>query len=130
MNKKNIIIGFLIVCVFFLHFSGRSYFRRRNAVKVVQAVLTYWENNDLTMAIPYWEKELDSPPVYDLISYEIGKKEFDKKNNMYHAQIAATLYFPPDNLFPSQKEWCFELNKTRYGWKIISFRLWETGKAE
>jgi len=85
--------------------------------------LTHWENGNIPKAMSFWESKDHSPPVYDLLTYEIGKKIFGKKNGVYNALVAVTLYFPTNNRFPSGKEWVFELNKTRYGWKIIDFRL-------
>ena len=123
MIKKIIPITVFISALLFLSFFGKPYLRRKDALKVVHSVLSYWENGNLSEAMPFWERKDDFPPVYDLLTYEIGKKTFGKKDGVYNALVAVTLYFSPSNRFPSGKEWIFELNKTRYGWKIIDFRL-------
>jgi len=125
MKKQNVIISISIIALLALNFTLKPYLRRRGAIRIVKTVLAHWERGDLTLAMPYWEKGVDSPPVYDLIIYEIGEVKFNKNDGAYYAQIIATLDFPPGNLFPSGKKWIFELNRTRYGWKITDFRLFE-----
>ncbi|MCK5083006.1 MAG: hypothetical protein KAR31_08895 [Candidatus Omnitrophica bacterium] len=123
MPKKIILIAAVIAAFLCLTLFGKPYFRRKNALKVVESVLIHWTNDDVPTAMSFWEREYKSPPVYDLLSYEIGKKTFEQKDDIYTARISATLYFPTGNQMPSGKEWIFELNKTRYGWKIMDFRI-------
>lgn len=130
MNKRNIILFLSIVVLLSFNLVVRPYWQRKDAVKVVETVLAHWKKGDLTLAMRYWEKEKDSPPIYGLTAYKIGKGQLDKKSGMPHARIAVTLDFPPDSPFPSGKEWTFELNKTRYGWKVAAFRLSEGGMSE
>jgi hypothetical protein len=125
MYKKALLATIAVIVLSVLTVAGKSHFRQKNALKIVQTVLTFWKNNDPIPAMSYWEEEIDSPPIYDLSSYEIGKKEFDKKDGLYRARMFVTLYFPEGNRFPSGREWLFELNKTRYGWKIVNFQLQE-----
>ena len=125
MKKQNIIIAVSILALLTLNLTIKPYIRRRDATRVVEAVLTHWAEGDLLLAMPYWEKEIDSPPVYNLITYKIEEKKFSKNNGTYSAQIIAALDFPPGNLFPSGKRWAFELNKTRYGWKVADFHLFD-----
>lgn len=123
MVKRTILITVFVSALLFLNFFGKSYLRQRNALRIVQTVLTYWENGDIPQAMSFWENENDSPPVYEILTYEIGKKTFGKEGGVYTALIAVMIYFPTNNQFPTGKEWTFELNKTRYGWKIMDFRL-------
>jgi len=123
MKMQNVIIGLSIVALLALNFAIKPYLRQRDAMRIVKTVLAYWENGDLALAMPYWEKETDSPPVYNLITYKIEEGKVSKNNGVYSAHIISTLDFPPGNLFPSGKKWIFELNKTRYGWKITDFHL-------
>ena len=123
MVKKIMLIAVFIAALLFLNFFGKSHFRREHALKVVHSVLTYWEDGNIPDAMSFWERKENSPPVDGLLTYEIGKKTFGKKDGVYNALVAVTLYFPTSNRFPSGKEWIFELNKTRYGWKIMDFRL-------
>ena len=125
MKKKNIAITISIIALLALSYAVKPYLHLRDAQKIVTTVLTLWENNDLTLAMPYWEKEINSPPVYDLIDYKIGKGEISKENGTYFAHFTAILNFPPGNLFPSGEQWIFKLKKLRYGWKITDFRLSE-----
>ncbi|HQP09806.1 MAG TPA: hypothetical protein PKV41_00305 [Candidatus Omnitrophota bacterium] len=125
MQKKNSLVVVALLVLLLLLVAGKSYLRQRDAMKIVRTVLTYWQNNDPIPAMSYWEKELDSPPIYNLSAYEIGEKHFDKNEGRYRAHIDVTLYFPDDHHFPSGKEWRFELIKTRYGWKIIGLQLQE-----
>ena len=83
----------------------------------------HWENNEIPQAIFFWEKRDRAPPVYDLLTYEIGKKSSGKKDDIYNALVSVTLNFPTNNPLPSGKEWIFKLNKTRFGWKVIDFRI-------
>lgn len=123
MNKQNIIVGLLFVVLLTLNFTIKPYLRQRDTVRIIETVLTHWENGDLTLAMPYWEHEVDSPPVYNLLAYEVGKGKVSRNNGRYSAQIIATLNFPPGNPLPSGKKWIFELIKTRYGWKITDFHI-------
>ena len=122
-NKKNLPITVFIIVILLFIFVGKPHLRRRNALNAFHAILTYWENNDLILAASYWEKEQDSPPVYDLLAYDIGEKEFGRKDGIYNARITVTLYFSAGNTLPSERKWIFELNKSRHGWKVVDFRL-------
>ena len=123
MIKKNLPIIILIIAVLVIIFVGKPHVRRRNALNVVRSVLAYWQKGDLPSAMAYWEKEQDSPPVSSLLNYEITEKEFSRERNIYIARISAVLNFPEGSQFPSKREWIFELNKTRRGWKIVGFHL-------
>ncbi len=125
MHKKAFFAILAVAVLLALNFAGKSHLRRRNSLKVVETVLNLWKNNDSVLAMSYWEKEINSPPIYSLLTYEIGKKEIDKKDALYHAYISATLYFPAGSRSPSGREWLFELNKTHHGWRIVDFRLQE-----
>ena len=52
MNKQNIIVGLLFVVLLTLNFTIKPYLRQRDTVRIIEAVLTHWENGDLTLAIP------------------------------------------------------------------------------
>jgi hypothetical protein len=119
MNKRYFIIPAVIGLLLSLQLFLKPYFQKRDALNVVTTVLTHWKNTDLTLAMPYWEKQADMPPVYNLIDYKIKNIKLEKKKDAYHAQITAALEFPPGNISSSKKEWRFVLNKTRYGWKIF-----------
>jgi len=121
MKMKNIIIVLSIFALLALNFIVTPYLRLRDAQSVVETVLTHWKNNNLTLAMPFWEKEIDSPPVYDLMAYEIGNGTINKVDGAYTADFTATLDFPQGNLFPSGKQWIFKLKKSRYGWKVTDF---------
>jgi len=123
MNKTAIAIVLLIASLLVFNIALQPYLHRRDALKIVNTVLGHWENDNLTLAMSYWDKEIDSPPVYGLIDYEIGKGEYNKKDGVYSADIAATLNFNLDNLLPTGEEWTFHLKKTHAGWKITGFRL-------
>jgi len=125
MTKRSVLVASLIIAILSFNFFLKPYLQFKDALKIVKTILTHWENNDLTLAMSYWEKEIDSPPIYSLMSYEIGKGEITKKDGMYSAQINVTLDFSLDSHFPSGKNWIFKLNKTRYGWKVKDFRLIE-----
>ena len=123
MIKKIVIIILSIAALLMLDLVFRPYLRQRDAVKVIKTVLTHWENGNLTLAMPYWVKENNSPPVFGLTGYEIEVKTFTKIAGTQTAQISATLDFSPNNPMPSGRIWIFELEKSRYGWKITDFRL-------
>jgi hypothetical protein len=125
MDKKAIPVAAAIVVLLLLVFVGKPYQRQKDALKVVHTVLSRWKHNDLILAMSYWEKESNSPPVYDLLTYEVVGKEFGRKDGIYYARVAVALYFPIGNRTPSGREWVFELNKTQRGWKVIDFRLKE-----
>jgi hypothetical protein len=125
MDKNIFRVAVAIAVSAGLILAGKSYFRRNDALKAVRAVLSYWEEDDPIPAMSYWEQETASPPIYDLLTYDINKKEFDKENGFYRARIYVTLYFPAGNRSPSGKEWLFALKKTPYGWKIVDFQLQE-----
>lgn len=128
MKKNNIVIVLIVITLLSLSFFAKPYFRRREAINVVNSVLKHWKNGDLTLAMSYWENKEESPPIYDLIAYKVGKGDVYKKDHVYSAHIIAVLDFPPNNPLPSKKEWVFKLNKTRYGWKITDFRLRQGGR--
>jgi len=123
MNKQYFVIGLVFVVLLILSITIKPNLRQRDVTRIVETVLTHWENGDIPMAMSYWERAVDSPPVFGLTAYEINDGKVIKKNGIFSAQVTATLDFSPNNTFPSGKKWIFDLNKTRYGWKIIDFHL-------
>lgn len=97
------------------------YLHRREATRIVTAVLNGWASGAIPETFQYWEDPHSAPPAYNLISYRINNKNFDKKDGRRHAQIFVTLEFSADNVLPSGKEWIFELRQTKLGWKIKGF---------
>jgi hypothetical protein len=129
MKKYYILVAIAAIFLLYGLSAFKSTLRRHDAVKIVRTVLTHWKNSDLTLAMAYWEKESDSPPVYDLIAFEIGKGSVVKKDGTYTAQVSVDLNFPPGNQLPSEGKWTFSLTKTRYGWKITDFVLSDNGRS-
>ena len=106
---------FLFVSVF-LH--TKNYLEHREVVQLTKTILNYWLKDDLSKTYIYWAKETETPPIYGLISYEIKGHILGKKDGVSYAQVYATFELTPSNLLPSDKEWVFEIIKTRYGWKV------------
>jgi len=124
MNKKTTLIALsCVVALLFLFLVAKPYLKKRDVTNTVKNILIHWQNGDLTLAMTYWEKETDSPPIYGLKSFKIHRAKFFKKDNIQQGYVIATLYFTPDNQFPTEKKWIFELKKTRYGWKVAKFDL-------
>ena len=126
MNKNFVIVAVLLIfALLVLDLVLRPSLRQKDAVKVVDTVLTHWVNGDLPLAMAYWVKEIDTPPVFGLVDYEIDVGTFGKSAGRHTAQIPATLDFTPNNPLPSGKIWIFEMERARYGWKITDFHLAE-----
>ena len=118
MNRLYWIIAlsvFLFISVF-LHV--KNYLKQREVARLVTTVLNYWLKDDLSKTYIYWENEKETPPIYGLMSYEIKGQILGRRENAPYGQVYATFEFTPNNLLPSDKEWVFEIIKTRYGWKI------------
>ena len=122
MRKSVLGIAGVAVILLLLVFVVQPQLRQRDAQKTVETILTHWQNNDLLPAMTFWQNEEDSPPVYDLLSYEILNKEFGKEEGQYYANITVQLIFPTGNPFFTDKNWVFSLKKTRHGWRVFDFR--------
>lgn len=122
MNKK---IVWIILAVIALVTAGNlfltPYLHQRETLKIVSAVLNHWEKGEIPESFAYWQDQNKVPPVYNLLSYQIHKKIYDKKDDRRQARIFVTLEFPSGNILPSGKEWVFELRQTQLGWKITDF---------
>jgi hypothetical protein len=125
MRKQQLLIPGIIVFLLGLNFLLAPYLNRKEATKVVHAVLRLWAEGDIPGAFGYWENQRRTPPVYDVISSTVNKKIFTKKDKVWQAQFFVTLEFPEGNIFPSDREWVFELKTTKLGWKITDFRMVE-----
>ncbi len=123
MKNKNIIIISASAFLLSINFILFPYLHRREATHIVESVIKSWEANDLSYAFNAWENMQKSPPIYDLVSGEITKRIFDRKNGVRHALIYARLEFHDNSTLPSGKEWVFELSRTRLGWKVINFYM-------
>ena len=66
MKKKPIIIAICVLAFFFLNFFGKAFLRRRNAINIVRAVLTCWEENNIPQSYKYWEDAAKSPSAAHL----------------------------------------------------------------
>jgi len=121
MNKQIVVILSILITLIALKLAVQPYIQHRSANRVVKSVLNYWQSGDLLSAIDYWKDPQQTPPIYNLTSYEITKKEFSKENKTDYAKIYVDADFATEGLLPSGKEWVFRLEKTRYGWKIIGF---------
>jgi len=123
MNKKSVIAAVVLVTFLATTFYLKTVLRRKDAVKTVNTILTHWKDGDLTLAMSYWKFPEESPPVYDLLSFEVGKGIVEKKDGVYQAYVPVKLEFPEGNQLPSGRKWSFRMAKTRYGWKITEFAL-------
>jgi len=74
MTKRNILIASLVIAMLSFNIFLKPYLHFKDAIKIVKTILPRWENNDLTLAMPYWEKEIDSPPIYSLMSFMKSEK--------------------------------------------------------
>lgn len=125
MRNRILFIISLIGLLVFLNFFMTPYLHQRETTRIVTAVLEGWKSGDIPETFQYWESPYAAPPAYGLLSYQINKKAFYKKDRIKHGQIFATLEFSADNTFPSGKQWVFTLRQTSLGWKIESFSLAE-----
>lgn len=120
MNKKTTLITVAAVSIILiLNFVVKPILNNNAAVGVVKTVLNHWKLGDITKVYVYWLDNKSTPPIYDLLDYKIKDKEFSKKNGMKLAKVTVTMDFEMSNVLPSGRRWIFELNDTRYGWKII-----------
>lgn len=122
-NKRNIIIAAVVAALLLLNFIIKPYIRNRDVVKVVTSVLEHWESGDLGLAMEYWEHEADSPPVYNLIGYTIEGSQVGKTDGRRSGEVTAMLEFAENKIFPTGRRWKFSLLKTRYGWKVVDFKM-------
>ena len=118
---RQVTIQAVIFCIVLSLFLIKPFLNRHDAVKTVKAVLTAWTDGDALKAFSQFEDAKISPPIDSLSSYKITKKVFDKKDGRNHAQFYVILNFPDENIFPSGKEWIFELTDMLGGWKITDF---------
>jgi hypothetical protein len=121
IKNKRLVIFLSAVFSLAIYLSLSSYLQRREAGRVVQAVLERWKEGDLPRTYDYWEDLGKSPPVYDILSYKINQRSFNREGGQWKARISVTLEFSSSNVLLSGKEWIFELRKTQLGWKIAEF---------
>ena len=123
MNRLNslIILSILLFLSVFINLKG--YLERREVINLTKTILNYLLKDDISKTYIFWENAKDTPPIYGLVGYKITGYILGKKNNASYGQVYATFSFTPNNLLPSDKEWVFELTKTRYGWKLKDLHL-------
>ena len=122
MRDKALLFVIPVVILFVLgNLFLPPYLHRREVTKIVTAVLKGWESGAILETFQYWGDPSNAPPAYSLVSYQINRRALDKKDGRRHAQIFVTLEFSADNVLPSGKEWVFELQETKLGWKIEKF---------
>ena len=74
MKKQHIIISLVIFIFLLLNFVFKPYLQRREASRIIETVLQLWQKGDLPSTFDYWEKAQKAPPVYELTSFHIQKK--------------------------------------------------------
>jgi len=123
-NKLNIISLILIFFFVTTKYIVTPYFTKRSATRIVKIILEAWSSDDYLEGIKYWEDENKYPPVYGLKNYKIRNRQFikEKKKNK-KVSILVDLKFDKDNLLPSNSQWQFIFEDTRYGWKVIQFKV-------
>ncbi len=123
MNRNNILIFLIVVILISLNIFLKPYLYEREVLNTAKTILTAWQKGDIPSVYPFWQDPQKSPPIYGLVSSEIKDKIFSEKEDVSYAQIFVILKFSQDNILPSGREWVFEMVKTKYGWKILDFRL-------
>ena len=123
MNKNSLIIIAVVVALISLNIFLKPYLRKRDVTNIVQTILTDWQKGDIPSVYPFWQDPQNSPPIYGLASYQIKNKIFTEKEGVFYARVFVVLQFPEGNIIPSNKEWVFELSKTKYGWQVLDFHL-------
>ncbi len=122
MRGKNFWLAVAAIILFvFGNIFLPPYLHQREVIRTVASVLDGWESGAIPETFQYWEDPNNAPPAYNLVSYQVNKKIFDKEDGRRRAQIFVTLEFSADNVLPSGKEWIFELRQTKFGWKIKNF---------
>ena len=124
MNKirvRQVTLQAVVFCSVLSLFLIKPFLNRRDAGRTVEVVLRAWEEGDTLKVFTRFEDAKKSPPIDSLSSYKITQKVFAKKDGKNHARFHVVLNFPDENIFPSGKEWIFELTDTLGGWKITDF---------
>ena len=103
---------------------------RRQAVKTVDTILHLWKSQQLPQVMDYWYDPKNHPDVYNLLSYKILSKHFDKQDGRRRAAIAVEMTFGEDNFLPNNESWIFELERFDIGWKVTEFYLERAGKPQ
>jgi len=122
MKARTIIITAVVTALVASSFAVKSYLYQREAMRAVVTVLNSWHDNTQNTTVEYWQNPKNSAPVYNLLSYSVVQSKFFNKNNKRTAHIVVTLEFDSNHVFPSNKNWLFELIYTRYGWQITEFQ--------
>ncbi|OGX07721.1 MAG: hypothetical protein A2Y06_03930 [Omnitrophica WOR_2 bacterium GWA2_37_7] len=120
MNNKNILIGAFIIILLFINFVFRPFLHKRESFRIVDKVLSLWEEGDIPSSYFYWDNPKKMPPVTRLLSHEIIKKEFYKKDRKNRSKVTVIADFGKNENLPAGK-WIFELSYTDIGWKIVEF---------
>ena len=122
MNKQVIVILSILITLAALKLAVQPYVRQRSANRAVESILNHWQSGDLLSAIDYWKDPQQSPPIYNLTSYKITKKEFSKENKTDYVKFYVDIDLDAKDLLSSAKKWIFRFENTRYGWKVVDFR--------
>lgn len=120
MNNKNILIGAFIIILLFINFVFRPFLHKRESFRIVDKVLSLWEEGDIPSSYFYWDNPKKMPPVTILLSHEIINKEFYKKDRKNRSKVTVIANFGKNENLPAGK-WIFELSYTDIGWKIVEF---------
>jgi len=126
VKRAYIILSTIIFTIILsgINFGLKPYLEKRTCERILVDVLERWKDGDLLKTFDYWANSDQSPPIYNLDSYKIKSKAIIRSaKNQKSIQFIVLLEFPKNNLMPSGKDWVFQMQKTRYGWKIVEFKL-------
>lgn len=120
MKNQKIIIGAFIMLLLFINFVFRPFLHKRESFNVVKNVLSLWEEGNIAESYVHWDNPNKFPPISMLVSQEIVKKEFFKKDGKYRSKVTVLANFGKNENLPEGK-WVFELSYTDIGWKVVDF---------
>ncbi len=124
-NKRNLIIGSVIVIAVLLTFLLKPYLQKREVLGIVEVTLEAWKQNNLSKVVANWDnREVDHiPPIFGLTAYEIKDFYFFKQKGKKFIDVTAQLEFSSIENFPSGRNWVFHLKKGGFGWQILKLTI-------
>ncbi len=123
MKNKNTLIAGIVVFFLMFQFGIKPYLYKRDSLRKMNAVLSFWKEGSVLDALYYFENKTDSLPIYILSSYTIKTHKIQKERNERQAIFTVTLTFPDNNIFPSGKDWKIVMSDRAGGWKITSMTI-------
>lgn len=125
MKKTYIIIAVVLVLLLSIKAALKPGLEKKEVTKMVSSILVGWEDQNFSIAQNLWHKDkiTEIPPIYNLLSHQIDEVNLYTEEKFSLANATVTLDFGVNDIFPSGRQWKFQLKDFKTGWRVMNFEM-------